>query len=114
MQLGGSDDSSVLDSDEYPTDGLAHPKFAARADGVRRSAVCIVRGDDLLRIRPAANADRPRLGYELSLTRPATGRVSTGTPCHTWKPLRAVMTAGRSAREIAEEALHLVGWLDPA
>jgi hypothetical protein len=67
MQLGGSDDRSVLDSDEYPTAGRAHPKFAAHAHGVRGSAVCIVRGNDLLRSRPASNADRPRSGSELSL-----------------------------------------------
>jgi hypothetical protein len=76
MQLGGSDDRSVLDSDEYPTAGRAHPKFAAHAHGVRGSAVCIVRGNDLLRSRPASNADRPRSGSELSLTRPITANAA--------------------------------------
>ena len=34
VDVATGDDRSVLDSDEYPTAGLAHPRFAARAHGV--------------------------------------------------------------------------------
>jgi hypothetical protein len=76
MQLGGSDDRSVLGSDEYRLLDLPIQDSRGVAQGVRESAVCIVRRDDVLRIRPAAIADRPRSGYEPSLTRPLERAVA--------------------------------------
>ena len=59
-------------------------------------------GDDLLRIRSAANADRPRSGYELSLTRPATGRQGVSRKIenmqYTRSPSRWNSTPTRTSR----------------
>jgi hypothetical protein len=78
MQLGSPDDSSVLDSDEYPTAGLGHPPSSRRVLTVSAGqqyaspGATICQKSDQLRTPTGSGP-----GYELSLSRPPT---TTG-PC---------------------------------
>jgi len=116
MQLGGSDTGAsstatstrLLDLPIQDSLGVAH--------GVRESAVCIVRGDDLLRIRLAAIADRPRSGYELSLTRPPCGAHDQWhvTANRSWTPLRVWVEVSPSQAVGNEHGERLSRWVSPA
>jgi hypothetical protein len=53
MKLGGSHDCTIVDRDEYPTAGLAHPPRSCRVfSGVGRPAVGVAGGNDLLQESP--------------------------------------------------------------
>ena len=62
MQLGGSDDSASSTATLTRLPDLDIHQVRGVCSRVGRSAVCIARGDDLPKIRPAANADRVRSG----------------------------------------------------
>jgi hypothetical protein len=53
MKLGGSNDCTIVDGDEYPTAGFAHPLRSCRVfAGVGRPAVGVAGGTDLLQESP--------------------------------------------------------------
>ena len=53
MKLGSSDDCTIVDGDEYPTAGFAHPPRSCRVfAGVGRPAVGVAGGNDLLQESP--------------------------------------------------------------